>query len=505
MNLIKDKNYFFSKINFAILTLWLLILITLSVIIIQSSIRTAEYSFHEKVESLYRQVSDTIKINETLVEGFAASVDAIGPINQSKIRAYAKKMLSRYPHIFMFEIAEKVAEKDKKRFEKNFRKNIYPGFKIRKFGYESDRQWHSTKSKEYYLPITFMEPFPPGSRQVLGLDLTSNQFFTDSLKNSARLQVPVATAPFILVEGNHAYVLHRPIDQKEKNAGLSDRYAMIVVLAESMFDKKLIDALDYDIKLYYRGFRENDSQGYLFNKVATQSSLTTFNVFPKLSITLPIKSKTQPFNLFVSTQLGWDIINWWLVFAFIIFAAVTFIFSLKFARAYYNTELNRLAEADNLFYLANHDTLTGLANRNLMQDRLQHAVGQAERNASKLAVLFMDLDEFKIINDRYGHDAGDNLLRAVSERLRACMRNGDTLARRSGDEFVLVLENIESEEMVLQVVEKIQSAFEESFYIEQGSKKVGISIGYAIFPDEAANPNELLNLADKRMYKSKAK
>ena len=315
----------------------------------------------------------------------------------------------------------------------------------------------------------------------------------------------MATVPFTLVEGNLAYLLHRPIDREKDNIGLSDRYVMIVVLAKSLFEDTNIDTLDFDVVLYHRYFKEGDSKGYLFNKVANKSGVTAFNLFPKLSVTMPLESETQPFNLLIENQLDWNIINWWLLCALIIAAVVAFIFALKFAKAYHNTELTRLQEADTLFYLANHDSLTGLANRSLMLDRLKHAIGQAERNVSKLAVLFMDLNEFKAINDNYGHDAGDNLLRAVAERLRACMRNGDTLARRSGDEFVLVLENIESVEMVLQVVEKIKNAFKESFYVHQSEKNMSISIGFAIFPDDATLPNELLILADKRMYENKGK
>jgi diguanylate cyclase (GGDEF)-like protein len=115
----------------------------------------------------------------------------------------------------------------------------------------------------------------------------------------------------------------------------------------------------------------------------------------------------------------------------------------------------------------------------------------------------MDLDDFKFINDNFGHEEGDNLLRAVAERMRACMRSGDTLSRRSGDEFVLILENIENKEMVLQVMEKIKSAFEEKFYIKQTERKIGVSIGYAIFPDDAVQQDKLLDLADKRMYQNK--
>ena len=163
-----------------------------------------------------------------------------------------------------------------------------------------------------------------------------------------------------------------------------------------------------------------------------------------------------------------------------------------------------MQETYQLFYQANHDSLTGLANRDLLLDRLQHALRQAQRTKNKLAVLFMDLDDFKPVNDMYGHDFGDKLLNKVSDRLLACSRSGDTLARRSGDEFVLVIENIENEEKIKIIIEKIQDAFDSHFKIEQIELNISISIGCAIFPDDAGDLDELLNIADKKMYKNKS-
>lgn len=101
--------------------------------IIKSSINSEAESFNSKAMSLYQLINDQTRINETVVEGFAASVGVIGEIDRSKIRVYAKKILQRYPHIFMFEIAEKVDGKDKNKFEADYKKNILPNFKIRSF------------------------------------------------------------------------------------------------------------------------------------------------------------------------------------------------------------------------------------------------------------------------------------------------------------------------------------------------------------------------------------
>ncbi|MGD8812801.1 MAG: GGDEF domain-containing protein, partial [Thioalkalispiraceae bacterium] len=104
---------------------------------------------------------------------------------------------------------------------------------------------------------------------------------------------------------------------------------------------------------------------------------------------------------------------------------------------------------------------------------------------------------------KYGHDVGDKLLTSASERLRACTRSGDTLARRSGDEFILILENIDDIESVHHVSEKIHQAFEQKFNLGEVELSVGITIGYSIYPDDAQSHDELLTIADKRMYANK--
>ena len=488
--------------------LWLILWGMLGSMFVQSSINSARNEFNISAMNLFHLVSGRIKTNETVVEGFAASVDAIGEINSKKIRVFARQMLKRYPHIFMFEIIEKVDKKNKAAFEKDFQNNISPYFKIRSFGYEADRQWHVQEKKNFYMPITFMEPFPPESRAVLGLDVSSNKIFTESLRVSAKLHMPVATRPFTLVEGKLAYLLHRPIkeggdDTYNDENGMANRYVILVILAKSLLENMPEEMPNYGIKLYYGDFGPNDKKGYLYNKQEPVQSWFDSLLFPNLSTNMPLHSKTQPFVLVVKKQLGWSIFNVWIFVAFVVVAGISFYFLLKYLRLYRKSELNRAQEADHLFYLANHDSLTGLANRNLLLDRLQHALTQAKRRNSKLAVLFLDLDEFKNINDKYGHDIGDKLLTSVSERLLACIRSGDTLARRSGDEFVLILENIDDVENIHKVIETIYQAFEQKFSLGEIELTISVAVGYSVYPDDATSEENLLTLADKRMYENK--
>lgn len=152
---------------------------------------------------------------------------------------------------------------------------------------------------------------------------------------------------------------------------------------------------------------------------------------------------------------------------------------------------------------ANHDALTGLANRNLFQDRLEQAVYSAMRSQSLVALVYIDLDGFKLINDTEGHEAGDELLRAISKRLKACVRENDTVARMGGDEFVLILVNQPSLRFTLRMIERLRLSISKPVLVGSKELNVGASIGISVFPHDALSGNELLHAADAAMYHAK--
>ena len=154
--------------------------------------------------------------------------------------------------------------------------------------------------------------------------------------------------------------------------------------------------------------------------------------------------------------------------------------------------------------LATYDQLTGFANRALFQDRLEQAVASARRNRQRLAVLFVDLDDFKRVNDTLGHLAGDALLRLAAQRIGSCLRKSDTGARLGGDEFAILVTNLAVEEDALRVAEKVLSLLREPLALKGASHAISASIGIAAFPRDAGSAEELLKRADSAMYQAKA-
>ena len=155
-------------------------------------------------------------------------------------------------------------------------------------------------------------------------------------------------------------------------------------------------------------------------------------------------------------------------------------------------------------YLAHYDDRTGLPNRNLFIDRLSQALGHAQRSGKAVALLYLDLDRFKTLNDTLGHAAGDVLLRAAGTRLTECVRAHDTVARLGGDEFALILADLAQAEHAEMVIAKIFQAFERPFTIERRQLFVSTSLGIAAYPRDGATPELLLKHADIAMYRAKA-
>ncbi|WP_198556041.1 MULTISPECIES: putative bifunctional diguanylate cyclase/phosphodiesterase [Halomonadaceae] len=156
-----------------------------------------------------------------------------------------------------------------------------------------------------------------------------------------------------------------------------------------------------------------------------------------------------------------------------------------------------------LAYLAQHDSLTGLPNRILLLERLSRAIGLAKRHQHQVALIYLDLDDFKPINDSLGHAVGDCLLKSVAVRLSDCIRDTDTICRQGGDEFVVLLSEIEKPQDAVRIAEKILGALAAPHQIGNHELRITASIGISLYPDHGTNDRTLLNNADTAMYQAK--
>jgi len=163
----------------------------------------------------------------------------------------------------------------------------------------------------------------------------------------------------------------------------------------------------------------------------------------------------------------------------------------------------RNAAKQKIEFLAYHDPLTGLPNRLLLQDRMQQAIAQADRQQKGLALMFLDLDNFKKINDSLGHATGDSFLKEVATRLKKCVRDTDTISRQGGDEFVIILGDLSGNDVTPPIMSKIMERLQDPFHTEGIELSTSVSIGVALYPDDGSDFETLSKKADMAMFRAK--
>lgn len=202
---------------------------------------------------------------------------------------------------------------------------------------------------------------------------------------------------------------------------------------------------------------------------------------------------------------GIDIVILHSIFVAIEMLVLTYMIQLQVEHSIelHKTEKEVVELNEKLHYSSMHDSLTGLANRQFLYDNLQLITANTNIHENKFALLFLDLDKFKNINDTLGHDVGDGLLKAIAQRLKNILRENDIISRIGGDEFIIILSDIESEEEILQHINNILDVFKQKIVVNGHVLKSSTSIGCAIYPDDSTDVNELMKYADMAMYSAK--
>ena len=488
---------------------WLLLLMLILFLVVQHDINQAEDEFEQYADNVFKQVSDKVNANELMAEGFSGLLSTMPEIDRKEAATYARHMLQRYPHVFMFEIAEKVPREQLAEFETKMQRNVYRDYKVRTFSYETDRKWLTVADKPIYYPITFIEPMLPGSIKVLGLDIETNSFLRKPLMESYALKRAYASQPFELAEGGRAYVLLCPVMENysawhasDVPERLNEYFALLVIKAEDLMANLIIPD-DISVFLFHSNYQVEDTNGHLFVKQTGSRTALEETIFAKLEYYRIIDERSQPFILKLEHQIGFDDVNWLLISVITVVGFISFFTMIVFSRMHHQNQMRRLQYENKLFQLANNDYLTGLANRNMLMDRMRNVLAKSHRKQTRMAVIFIDVNDFKQVNDSYGHSCGDELLIKIAERITGVIREGDTLARYSGDEFVIMVDDVESKETVTRIIQKVHSCCLNPFHIDGYEFNVSVSVGCALYPDEAETVDSLLKLADENMYKDK--
>jgi len=489
--------------------LWLVLLFSALAAVAYDGWGRARHEFDDKASRADQFVADRTRLYEASLQEFANFVGAMPQVDFVRARQYVRELCARYPDIYMLELAERVTATNRPALREAMRRLTGRPFAIHVFGYDSSRTVVPAPVRDTYYPVVFAEPQRPGTAAVLGLDVAASaSVLREAMARAFALGTEVASHPFELLEGRRGYVLYRPVSAVIGKRLIEDGpdepwYALLVVDATTLLPAWIGHTPGFSATLYHRDFAPVDPAGRLTAAAGPERSPLGRALLPRFTRTVVLSQLSQPFALAYSYQSGWHDLNPPLLGLLLLLCALAVVTTLWFGHAFHRLQLHILGERDRLFVVANFDTLTGLPNRNLLNDRLEHALQRAQRQDSRLGLLFLDLDHFKSVNDRFGHAAGDKVLREVAIRLRRVLREQDTVGRLHGDEFLVMLEDVASDRDIAQVRDKINHAFVSSFTVHGERVQLAVSIGTARFPRDGASPESLLHRADFRMFQEK--
>lgn len=491
------------------LTLCLLLYLGLAAIVVDRNIQDVRSALVQYGQSYSEHLNKAAISTQTVLEGFSALFAAVGSTDPEVARRYVRQIITANPQIFSLEIVQRVDQERLAEFISEGRRRIRAGFDVRAYSYGTERKWREPEVKPVYYPIAFAEPMQ--SEEILGLDVDSVPFLRRAMLESLRKRVPVASQPFRLVEGNLGYVIFYPIQypaqSSDEPATLAPPGGQIVDLVVDA--TKLTEAANLPmlakagVVVHHNNFQPDDPQGQLLYMPPPVPNALEATFLPSFSYVKSLSVQGAPFDLRVVRQVGLSDLS---LQVLALIAGLALLSSLTIVACLRVTERSRLVQARSqgqLWYLANHDPLTGLANRSLLMDRLGQLLPRMSRHKRQFALLYLDIDDFKQINDTYGHDVGDQLIKFVADCLRASVRVEDTVARMSGDEFIILLEDMQGNTTPEAVRNALLKRLSGGFVVAGHSIGVAMSIGVALFPQDGDCPEELIKRADKRMYREK--
>jgi diguanylate cyclase (GGDEF)-like protein len=462
--------------------------------------KSLNYDFKGDVVAVNRLFTQQVSSIETILISLAGLHHASNDLNQAELSSFSEEMLKAYPFIDMILGGVKVKSDGVKQFELRMRKQGYVNLKLVK-KHETD--------VGFYLPVNFVEPMTPMTASILGIDIYSQTGMKTVLTHA--IQTGGITASKISRHLN----FKKPSIVMFKALYLGRYPPEMIKDRTSMLHGVVFINVDINKFMMYLDLNEFNLTGSVSNLSEsnfTQNRQNTVDYNVSLSdfvFTEKFRMYEQNYQLKLERNITFNMIDkktifmHWLIAMFLYYVVVIMI-------------KKRKASENEIKYLAYFDSLTTLPNRASFKGRLRLALDEAEKKDITGAVLFMDIDEFKRINDTLGHDVGDELLKQVSTRLTLQMRQGDAISlssgkeikdivtRLGGDEFTILLTDIKNKKSAGLVANRILEHISQPFNLNDHEVYVTSSIGIAVFPRDGADVDKLLKYADTAMYHAKS-
>jgi diguanylate cyclase (GGDEF)-like protein len=500
----------FRPVLAALLIAWTSIVAYALYSLITESVSDEERNFIEYAESVADELNHKLDTNEAVLAGFSAFLQVVDRSDVDATTRYAALTTAAFPHIYMLEVARKVSRAEQHLFEYALQKEWRPDFALKDFSSITRRPANGAPTSSFTWPILFMYPALPEAREIYGLRLETVDYLAHSLALAHGSAKPVASPVFNLYEGGNAYILlQETVRSPERRSGTDLNFfgntmvAMLIIKGQSLVPAGLYST---DHKFTDIAAHLDAPTGLgkpLFAHTASEAPLLDKLLLPSFKYRLTSRNSSQPITLQFERQLRLSVFLTpnFLAQMLLLIAAIIVApwLTLRHNRTLKQLELEYRRTA----YLATHDQLTNLPNRFLFSDRFTQAFHGWKRNGNAFAVLIIDLDHFKEINDKHGHEIGDQVLVTAAKRMIEELRSCDTVARYGGDEFAVLLVSVLNAEEASMVGEKLRDVLSKPISTPAGEMKVTSSIGIAICPTHGETLDELCRDADEAMYRTK--
>nr|WP_321242207.1 sensor domain-containing diguanylate cyclase [uncultured Tolumonas sp.] len=480
--------------------------------LINEQIGQLHHEFDDEAKSMLTDVQIKLNNNIAVLTGLSAFLQTVEQSDTTLTTKFTESIATSYPYIYMIEVARKVSLTERHHLEQVLQKAWRPNFSIKRFSDVTRRKSVEVESSTETWPVLFMYPDLPQAQSIYGVALESVDFLTYTLASAHKSGKPTASPMFTLYEGGSAYILLQEVNRPSNRLNFSadgpnffgnSMAAMLVIKTDSLFINQQKPTQEINFKYRANMPVPGKSQNFIFEHKDRVSGLFDRLFLPVFQLDSEIHNPSQPMLLTFSKQMLWSdlltptniLLMGLLGFSLV---AITWITLRHFQELERSKQQHEYAA-----YLATHDVLTGLPNRFLFTDRYEQAFNNWQRSNSSFALAMLDLDKFKNINDQYGHDVGDEVLKITATRINHELRPNDTVARYGGDEFVALLTNISDTKDSRLIGERILSAVSEPIPTAVGLLNISCSIGISICPEHGESIDALRKSADQALYSSK--
>lgn len=469
----------------------------------QSADQALHTTFDFRVRELNERIQQRMLVYEQVLRATVGLFNSSRSVSREEFHRFANalNLPENYPGIQGIGFAVLVPPSEKEKHEAAVRAEGFPNYRIKPEG-----------ERDPYTTIVYLEPFFGDNLRAFGFDMYTEPVRRAAMALARDTGLVALTGKVRLIQevesgSKVGFLMYLPLYRENPpSEELAERRKQLYGWAYAPF--RMTDFMDGVV-----GRQESDLDIEIYDQHEVTEAARMFDSDTSSSAT-DGNSKLRIVGRIVAGQRTWTVVTAALpaferqirsdrpdlilragISISLLLALLIWIFLDDRARA--------LQAANQAMQLALYDALTGLPNRKLLDERLQQALALAKRDHGHVALLFIDLDKFKPVNDNYGHAYGDLLLKEVAKRLHSCMRESDTASRLGGDEFVALLPEIEGRNAVMTVATKILNRLSEPYEIAGHTFEISASIGAALYPEDGVDAKSLIKSADMAMYEAK--